>query len=208
MSRKLIVIILIHLSALILLSAGILSFISLIQKTHAFEVSSCAIEKNSLNSQILLLKDENNKLKLSTKEYSTADYAGWKTFENRNLLYSFMYPADAVIEDADIINVIYIKSNDLDISVIHYDSSFYHPPAGTNVRDWIIDKVTFDEEGEPIDISGINALHLITNKSPQAYASDDYYFIKGSQLYHIQILHTKDKQDWETYYKFLKSFTF
>ena len=208
MGKKLIVIILIHVLALILLSAGVLLHVKNVIINNALEVSSYAMEKNNLNSQILLLKDENTKLKLSTKEYSAADYTGWKTFENEILLYFFMYPADAVVEDTDSINVVYVKSNNLNVSVIHYDSPFYHPPSGTNVKDWLIDKVTYDEVGEPINIFGINALHLITNKSPQAYASDDYYFIKGNQLYHIQILHTKGNQDWELYYKFLKSFTF
>ncbi|MCK4959841.1 MAG: hypothetical protein KAT00_10580, partial [Planctomycetes bacterium] len=51
-------------------------------------------------------------------------------------------------------------------------------------------------------------LHLIYNESPQAYGSDHYYFIKGEQLFRIQILHAGGRQDWDLYQRFLRSFAF
>jgi hypothetical protein len=37
---------------------------------------------------------------------------------------------------------------------------------------------------------------------------DEYYFIRGDQLYNITILHTADKEDWDLYNLFLDSFSF
>ena len=48
---------------------------------------------------------------------------------------------------------------------------------------------------------------MVKERSPQAYAHDEYIFIEEGQLYRIMILHTGDKQDWDLYSRFLDSFT-
>lgn len=212
MSKKILIIV--HIFAATLFITVIFFLASIIQNyrvSYALEVSSSAMEKNSLSSQILNLKTENEKLKLSFKEYLPSDYTGWKLYENKKLGYFFMYPADASVNSTDLVNAIYIKSSDLDLdaSVIHFDSPFYHPPVGTDVAAWLKDKVSYDEVGDRLlNIAGFNTLHLVTLKSTQVYASDDFYFIKGNQLFDIKIVHSGNREDWDLYYKFLKSFKF
>jgi len=206
MSKKILIIVHIFVATLLI---TVIFFLALIirnyRANYALEVSSSTMEKNSLNSQILNLRTENEKLKLSFKEFSPADFAEWKLYENKKLGYSFMYPADASVNSADFVNAVYVKSSNLDASVIHFDSPFYHPPVGTDVTLWLKDKVSYDEIGDRLlNIAGFNTLHLVTLKSVQVYASDDYYFIRGNQLFDIKIIHSGNREDWDLYYKFLK----
>jgi len=173
---------------------------------YSLEISSSTMERNSLKSEINILKTENDKLKFTGKEYSSEDYSGWKKFENSQLNYSFMYPADAFLDNTDHVNAVYVKSSDLNVSVIHFDSPFYHPPVGTDLHSWLLDKISYDEIGESIKILETDSLHLITLKSSQAYAADDYYLIRNGQLYDIKIVHSTNTQDWDLYYKFIRSF--
>ncbi|MFH1955991.1 MAG: hypothetical protein ABIJ36_03720 [Patescibacteria group bacterium] len=206
MSKKLIITT--HILFLILIIVGVVfAFLknNNCRIENALLIYTSRERESSLNAEISKLKLENDKFKFYLKQLEPADYAGWKTFENKSRGYFFMYPSNAVVDESDAINVLYIKSPNVDISIIHFDSPFYHPPAGTNVRLWVLDKVSYDEVGESIKILGTDTLHLVTNKSPQVYAADDYFFIKDGQMYDIKIVPSGDKQDWELYYKFLKS---
>jgi hypothetical protein len=58
-----------------------------------------------------------------------------------------------------------------------------------------------------IEIAGSPAVHLITKEAPGAYAYDEYYFIKGEQLFRILIVHCGNG-DWDLYDRFLSSFIF
>ncbi len=49
---------------------------------------------------------------------------------------------------------------------------------------------------------------MVKERSPQAYAHDEYIFIEEGQLYRLMILQTGDKQDWDLYNRFLNSFIF
>ena len=95
------------------------------------------------------------------------------------------------------------------LTVSHYDSDFYHPPAGADLEQWIVDHVmSYDEIDTEVEIAGLPAVHLVHKAGPGWGASDDYYFIRGDQLFSILILHTGGQQDWDLYNKFLQSFTF
>ena len=52
------------------------------------------------------------------------------------------------------------------------------------------------------------ALHLKTSASSMAYGYDEFFFIKGDQLFRILILHTGGQEDWDLYNAFLESFVF
>lgn len=146
---------------------------------------------------------------------SKIDFAnlGWKTYSNRLLGYSLEYPT-----------ILSIMGNNLDeyveftgplsdnewwpqISVAHYSSSFYRPEPGAKVSEWV---KPFPEYslGDKISIAGLDTVHYVQAKTPQAWAADYYYFIKDNQLYNITILHTNDQRDWNLYNKILDSFTF
>lgn len=93
--------------------------------------------------------------------------------------------------------------------VWHYDSGFYHPPAGTDVVQWVINFVlAYDEIDAGAEIAGLPAVHLGTEASSQSYAYDEYYVIKDGQLFRIKFLHVGGQEDWELYNGFLRSFTF
>lgn len=138
----------------------------------------------------------------------------WLTYTNKTFNYSFKYPSDCKINETSFISVNGPKTaNDWPhFEIYHFDSEFYHPPAGTDVYEWITQKskVTYDETdpSKDIKIAGLPAIHLKNHKSLQAEASDYYFFIKGEQLFGIQIIQVSDKEDWDLYNKFLASFTF
>lgn len=152
---------------------------------------------------------------LNCAEAAEDQYEGWDTYMSEKFGYTLKYPGDAEVMGTDLDQSVQFVGpivNDEHwpyFSVDHNDSDFYHPPVGTDVRQWIADSGISDQEmGPEVEIAGLPAVHLIFKGSPQAYAFDEYYFIKGDQLFHIIILHTGGQQDWELYNKFLKSFTF
>ena len=140
-------------------------------------------------------------------------YIGWKAYTNVKLGYSLKYPGDVKIMGADRDKMVQFEGPLVDneywpvFSVEHYDSEFYRPPTGTDVRQWIADAdFQYDELGDEMAIAELPAVHLVYQEGPQAYGSDDYYFISGEQLFHIKILHTGGRQDWAMYDAFLNSF--
>jgi hypothetical protein len=93
--------------------------------------------------------------------------------------------------------------------VQHFDSEFYRPPAGTDVRQWIADSnILYKSLAQNMTVGGLPAVHFHLEQSQQAYAMDEYYVINGDQLYKITVLHSAGLQDWELYDQFLQSITF
>jgi hypothetical protein len=93
--------------------------------------------------------------------------------------------------------------------VQHFGSEFFRPPAGTDIGQWIADSnISYRSEAQDTLISGLPAVRLHVEQSPQAYGMDEYYVINGDQLFKITILHSGGQQDWDLYQQFLQSFTF
>lgn len=143
------------------------------------------------------------------------DYAGWGTYLNPNFGYQVRFPADVIfLEDNDGSKVSF-DGPPVDnepwpaISVSHYDSDFYRPPADTDVSQWVLSfGIPHDEVGPLTFVGGLPAVHLIVNPTPQSYGFDEFYFIKDEQLYRILFLHTGGRQDWDLYDQFLRGFSF
>jgi hypothetical protein len=142
------------------------------------------------------------------------EYEGWQTYTNARFGYMLRYPGDCTVMGANLDNEVQFAGPLVDnehwpvLTVSHYDSDFYHPPAGTDVYQWVTDFVMSYDEIETVEIAGLPAVHLATEATPQSYAYDEYYFIRGDQLFRIMLLHTGGKQDWDFYAKFLQGFTF
>jgi hypothetical protein len=143
------------------------------------------------------------------------DYSDWQSTTNERFGYAVMYPGDVtVVEAGDGTGTSFegpLSDNERwpSISINHYDSSFYHPPAGADVSQWVADfGIPHDQIGQSTEIGGLPATHLIVKSTPQSYGFDEYYFIKDEQLFRILILHTGGKQDWDLYDQFLQGFAF
>ena len=141
-------------------------------------------------------------------------YAGWETYTNPEFGFTVRYPGDCSIMGGDLSTSVQFVGPLLGnehwpwFFVDHFDSEFYHPPSGTNLREWVTEHVPSYDDISETEIANLPAVHLVSNASPQAYGSDDYYFAREGQLYHIQILHAGGQQDWELYSQFLNGFTF
>jgi len=139
-------------------------------------------------------------------------YEGWNAYTSAKFGYTLRYPGECTVMGSNLDQS--VQFADVNkywpvLTVRHYDSDFYHPPAGTDVRQWIADRdVPYDEIDPEAEIAGLPAVHLMYEEGPGWNASDEYYFIQGDQLFSILILHADGQQDWDLYNKFLKSFTF
>ena len=139
-------------------------------------------------------------------------YEGWNAYISAKFGYALRYPGECTVMGSNLDQS--VQFADLNkhwpvLTVRHYDSDFYHPPAGTDVRQWIADSdISYDEIDPEAEIAGLPAVHLIYEEGPGWNASDEYYFIQGDQLFSILILHAGGQQDWDLYNKFLQSFTF
>ena len=145
----------------------------------------------------------------------SAPSEGWKSYTNEGFGYTLGYPGDATLLESPQGTGIQISGPLVGnerwpiLEVMHYDSGFYHPPAGTNLQQWVTDHViSYDEIDAEVEIAGLPAVHLTTNASPMAYGYDEYYVIRGDQLFRIMILHVDGQHDWELYNRFLQSITF
>jgi hypothetical protein len=77
------------------------------------------------------------------------------------------------------------------------------------VAQWVSDFVlAYDEIDTGAVIAGLPAVHLTTNATEQSYGYDEYYVIKGDQLFRINIIHAGGQEDWNLYNAFLGSFSF
>jgi hypothetical protein len=143
------------------------------------------------------------------------DYEGWETYTSEKFGYTLRYPAECAVMGADpdasvqFVGPVVGDEHWPWFFVDHYDSDFYRPPAGTDVDQWIADSgMPYEEIGPEVKVAGLPTVHTVYKGGPGAYDSDDYYFIRGDQLFRISILHAGGKQDWELYDQFLRSFTF
>jgi hypothetical protein len=143
------------------------------------------------------------------------DYAGWQSYSNETVGYMLMIPDQVDVmganRDAAVEFVGPIVGDDHWpwFTVQHFDSEFFRPPAGTDVRQWIADSDSPYKDGaQETTIGGLPAVRLQIAASQQAYGMDEYYVIAGEQLYKITILHTGGLQDWDLYEQFLASITF
>ena len=137
----------------------------------------------------------------------------WKNYNNKLLSYSLQYPTIVNVMGDDLdqhIEFVGPLSNNEwwpRVSVSHYSSDFYRPGEGVELSTWVKPFPGY-ELGDEISIAGLETLHYIQVKTPQAWGADYYYFIKDNQLYNITITHGNDKQDWDLYNKILNSFIF
>lgn len=143
------------------------------------------------------------------------DLSGWQLYNNETFGYSFRYPPSSTVRETEgeIGPAIYSSSVGGEswpiFSVNHYDSDFYRPPAGTEVRQWVLDYgIPHDVIGADITIGGSNAVHLITEASSGSYGFEEYYFIKGEQLFRILIWPSDGNQEWQISEQFLAGFSF
>lgn len=149
----------------------------------------------------------------TTFDQAQYDYSNWETYTNEEFGYTVKYPDNCqAVENETNKSVEFqgpLEGGDYwpRLFIISSDSDFYHPESGTDVKEWV-KNMPHDQVGAEVKISGIDAIQYITNLSPQSFASDDFYFIKDTQLYQIQLLHTGDKKDWNLYNQFLASFQF
>lgn len=145
----------------------------------------------------------------------SASTISWSTYTNKTFNYSVDYPSNCKVTETSFVTISGPLAENHHwpwFEIYHYDTPFYNPPAGTDVFTWVPQesKVTYDETdpNHNIKIGGEVAIHLKNHKSPQADASDFYYFIHGTQLFGIQIIQIEGKEDWGMYNKFLNSFSF
>jgi len=142
---------------------------------------------------------------------------GWKIYRNEALAYSFHYPADAQI----ITNDEPLQSISVEGAIVegeHWpqfiishpsDREEYRPPEDVDLAQWLADHNLLGDIRQPdMQIAGTTAIHLRHDRTPQSYAYDRYFFVKGDQLFMILIGHAGDKEDWNLYNHFLESIQF
>jgi len=150
----------------------------------------------------------------TTTAQPSATTDDWLTYTNNTFNYTVKYPSNVKVKETEFVNFSGPSSEKgwPLFEIYHFDSAFYHPGAGTDVYEYITKEalLTFSETdpSKDIKIGGLPAIHLKNDQSPQADASDHYFFIKGTQLFGIQIIHVGGREDWDLYNKFLDSFTF
>jgi putative hemolysin len=142
-----------------------------------------------------------------------AGYEGWKPYLNAKFGYALWYPTDCSVMGANLNESVQFAGPLVEgwpvLTVSHYDSEFYQPPAGTDVGQWIADhEIPYDAIDTEVEIAGLPAVHLRYEAGPGWDASDAYYFVKDGQLFYILILHTGGQEDWELYDRFLQGLTF
>jgi hypothetical protein len=142
-------------------------------------------------------------------------YEGWKPYLNARFGYVLWVPGDCQVMGANLNESVQFSGPLVEgeywpvLTVSHYDSEFYRPPAGTDVAQWIADnEVPYDEIDTQVLLGGLPAVRLRSEAGPGWYASDSYYVIKDGQLFHILILHAGGREDWELYDMFLQGVLF
>jgi putative hemolysin len=142
-----------------------------------------------------------------------AGYEGWKPYLNAEFGYALWYPGDCQVMGANLNESVQFSGLLAEgwpvLTISHYDSEFYHPPAGTDVAQWIADnEIPYDAIDTEIKIGGLPAVHLRYEAGRGWDASDAYYVVKDGQLFYILLLHTGGRADWDLYNKFLQGVTF
>jgi putative hemolysin len=150
---------------------------------------------------------------------------GWRVYHNAALGYSFDYPADASLDNADeplhSLTVTGPLSGDDHWPMIFFshpaDREEYRPPEGTDLEAWLVDhRLLPAADQQPAaevrqpdaQIAGMTAIHTRFERSPQSYAHDKYFFAHAGQLFTVVIVHAGDREDWQVYNHFLESIQF
>ena len=164
----------------------------------------------------------------------------WKTYSNDEHGYSFAYPADCFYgpmpadckqkppaerrqeclcflngeNPEEVFMQAFLGETDqlslATVSVSHYDTPVYHPPAGTELTDWV--KVQFAElfaeipDGLNMGISGVPAAKLISPQSPMAPSFEEIYFIHNDVLLRVSMLDVNNEDNKELYERVLATF--
>jgi hypothetical protein len=138
-------------------------------------------------------------------------YEGWKPYLNTDFGYAVWYPGEYTVmgnnPNEDVTFSPQGRSGSRFI-VLHYDSDFFHPPAGVDLQQWLTDHTSYDAIDTEVEIAGLPAVHLSNEAGPGWGVEDMFYFIKDDHLFQISILPAGDQQDWDLNNKFLQSFTF
>jgi putative hemolysin len=171
------------------------------------QVSAGVIDWNGTQIQV-------KRLEIAVEAPTTpAGYEGWKPYLNAEFGYALWYPGDCQVMGANLEESVQFSGLLAEgwpvLTVSHYDSDFYHPPAGTDVAQWIADnEIPYDAIDTETEIGGLPAVHLRYEAGRGWDASDAYYVVKDGQLFYILLLHTGGREDWELYSKFLEGLTF
>lgn len=141
----------------------------------------------------------------------------WLVYENKELGYSFSYPANTTLELSDdprmSITITGPVVNDQSWPVIWFgnpgDGQQYRPQEGVNLEQWLKDNNFLIETlKDEVQIAGVTAVHSRHERSPQSYASDTFYFVKSGKLFSVTFLHGGDMEDWNLYNTFLDGIMF
>jgi hypothetical protein len=177
--------------------------------------SSFIPDLSSLDRMVASLAAAPTSLEVVSQPAPTSSTEGWQSYENLTFAYSLQYPADATLQESPQGTGVQITGPLVDnerwpiIEITHFDSDFYHPPAGTDVAQWVTEFVpVYDEIDTAAVIAGLPTVHLTTNATQQSYGYDEYYVSKGDQLFRINITHAGGQEDWNLYNGFLGSFSF
>ena len=136
-------------------------------------------------------------------------YEGWKPYLNTDFGYAVWYPGEYTVMGNNPNESVVFDAQDRPVfMVLHYDSDFYHPPAGVDLQQWLSDHTSYDAIDTEVEIAGLPAVHLSNEAGPGWGVEDMFYFIKNDHLFQISILPAGDQQDWDLNNKFLQSFTF
>lgn len=160
--------------------------------------------------------------------------AGWNTYTNEKYQYSFKYPPECYLgplpgfckgilpEDRPPECLCRLNNEDDDsitlqgdvstkgwphISVTHYNTDFYNPPAGTDLITWIRDNFPVPECVPGVinfEIDGTPAVKVCVPVSPQAYSSSWIYFMKDGKLFGI-FMNDTDPLEAQDFYNLLLS---
>lgn len=139
--------------------------------------------------------------------------ADWMTYSNRELGYSFQYPPGAqVTTGSDPLETLLISGPEMGETawgVSHpAGREEFRPPEGADLEQWLTEHNMLGETRMPdAQIAGLTAIHLRHERSPQSYANDRYYFMKGTQLFQVIIGHG-EVEDWDSANRFLQSWRF
>lgn len=186
---------------------GKVGYTSTINANNLIVYNAYYTPRENINTENLKTMDQI----LSTFKFtdqSQVDTANWKEYSSNHLRIAFSYPSDVDFKVDNDENISIVGKNDIQwpwITLTYYNTSTYNPPAGIDLNSWVTSKFSHDDVGSVIAVAGVPTVHLVTKRSPQTFAFDEYYFLSSNKLIQVQILHHNDKQDADLYNSFLNS---